>query len=124
MSTCLRHLHKSICFQKLTKNKREPSLWITGNINMIRQCTNDLRAFTQLLYARKITRCNYTYQPSTILISLLILNAVKHNVSVSVKATNILTCNLIPLRGVVSVRARNGYRPRQVLASVFALLSK
>ena len=54
----------------------------------------------------------------------LILNAIKHNGSASVKATNILTCNLSPLRGVVSVRARNGYRPRQVLASVFALLSK
>ena len=50
-------------------------------------------------------------------------NTNKHNSSASDKATNILTCNLDPLRGVVLVRARNGYRPRQVSASVFALLS-
>lgn len=37
--------------------------------------------------------------------------------------SNILTCNLDPLTEVVLVRARNGYRPRQVSASVFALLS-
>jgi hypothetical protein len=48
---------------------------------------------------------------------------IKHRFNKSNKATNILTCNLNPLRGVVPVRARNGYRPRQVSASVFALLS-
>jgi hypothetical protein len=48
----------------------------------------------------------------------------KHKCSASVQATNIPTCNLYPLRGVVPDRARNGYRPRQVLVSVFTLLSK
>ena len=51
------------------QQKREPSLWITGNINMVRYCTNDLRAFTKLLHAMKITLCSFTYHYYTILIS-------------------------------------------------------
>ncbi len=95
----------------------------------------DYREYKQneLLHKWPQGLCNYTTCYSTNNMKLemptfeyteILCIVTKHKCSASVQATNIPTCNLYPLRGVVPVRARNGYRPRQVLVSVFTLLSK
>ncbi len=44
------------------QQKREPSLWITGNITTMSDCTSGLRAFAIILHAILLTKCNWINQ--------------------------------------------------------------